>query len=664
MGGNEVLALDIASAFEWPQCPANDLDNHQRYRGGHVYLNELWRSSSKTGSRQYARLAHLLEPKGLIRALFSTFGGEIGFPLQLIPAPIPVTVLVHSDEQSGVMEQSFARTGLVIVYAGKPTSDERQFGTFHHKLILLEYHGKTGERTLNEPDHRSFLRVIVLSANLGFMDYNLVEQLVWVQDFPMLLENATTEVPLNDFLFYLRSFLHVSCCPITWIESLAKYDFSEVSVFLIASLPGIYSERAFLNMDRWWEEEDYPGEGVRRGGMVGLGRLDTVVRRWFGVAIHESAGWIPNVKVEYASSSLGQITPDFVSKFVLASAGSLQSVGATEDMRIIRETLCSSTVKGGTKLGSASSLNSCQASSEPPKKRRRTHCVTVPRDPGFDDDLPPVPQTESWNVSEKSLRRTRSSTLSTPFRSSTFEVVWPSCRSAEQASTTIELKNGQIVRLDLKGVLCFPRSNHDRDQFPTDILRRFDSRRPGTVPHLKLCIVRFINLPLSENNLELPIGFVYVGSHNLSMSAWGSISFHRSRHSQTIGNTTHAAKRGHGHATFNQIAGDFGNLLDGERDDEIESGTNGEGQPKSSRERETRDLKIFGKNYELGVVLPLMAGDHVVVGRRMERMASGEFVWVNRTVPLDSITPWKTPLRKFEDHEEPYFSGSKIALEL
>ncbi|PSN65764.1 phospholipase D/nuclease [Corynespora cassiicola Philippines] len=69
---------------------------------------------------------------------------------------------------------------------------------------------------------------------------------------------------------------------------------------------------------------------------------------------------------------------------------------------------------------------------------------------------------------------------------------------------------------DCGGIITFSRSHYDSAEFPTECMRDHKSTRPGVLSHSKLLFAR------GRKKDGTPIAWVYVGSANISESAWGS----------------------------------------------------------------------------------------------------------------------------------------------
>ncbi|GFF59823.1 hypothetical protein IFM62136_04329 [Aspergillus lentulus] len=93
-----------------------------------------------------------------------------------------------------------------------------------------------------------------------------------------------------------------------------------------------------------------------------------------------------------------------------------------------------------------------------------------------------------------------------------FRVYFPS-------QTTIEQSRGGP---DCAGTICFQSKWYEGPKFPRHVLRDCKSRRPGLLMHNKILFIR-PDEPIRLPNNSQCRGWAYVGSANLSESAWGRL---------------------------------------------------------------------------------------------------------------------------------------------
>lgn len=80
---------------------------------------------------------------------------------------------------------------------------------------------------------------------------------------------------------------------------------------------------------------------------------------------------------------------------------------------------------------------------------------------------------------------------------------------------TSETVEKSIGGRDCGGIISLTRAHHDAPSFPRECLRDYDSTRRGILSHNKLLFAR------GYKDDGKPVAWVYVGSANISESAWG-----------------------------------------------------------------------------------------------------------------------------------------------
>ncbi|XP_018401095.1 PREDICTED: probable tyrosyl-DNA phosphodiesterase [Cyphomyrmex costatus] len=114
---------------------------------------------------------------------------------------------------------------------------ETEFSCHHTKMMILQYKDDG-------------IRVIVSTANLRSIDWENMTQGLWISPhLPRLLESANPSDGESltgfkkDLVRYLNKYgVNEQPVLMEWISVVQKADFSEVNVFFIASVPGIYKK--------------------------------------------------------------------------------------------------------------------------------------------------------------------------------------------------------------------------------------------------------------------------------------------------------------------------------------------------------------------------------------------------------------------------------------
>ncbi|KAI1295435.1 Tyrosyl-DNA phosphodiesterase 1 [Halotydeus destructor] len=141
----------------------------------------------------------------------------------------------------------FRKLPLLVVHQNKPHTNERlkaeaqphpnvklcpiyirdAFGTHHSKIMLLRY--------------EEGIRIVISTANLVNSDWRKKTEFVWISPVLPALKNEQSfgDSPTNfkrDFIEYMNTYKAKQLD--SWISLIKRHDFSDIKVFLVASVPG------------------------------------------------------------------------------------------------------------------------------------------------------------------------------------------------------------------------------------------------------------------------------------------------------------------------------------------------------------------------------------------------------------------------------------------
>ncbi|KAF3952659.1 hypothetical protein CMV_021808 [Castanea mollissima] len=231
--------------------------------GKNFYLNRLeFMHHTPLSHQPVVSLLELLYPvESLSRLFIATFTSDILWFLSYceIPFHLPVTIACHNtercwrsgpDKRSSIPYPEFPN--LVVVYP--PFPEAIAFGKDRKKQGIACHHPK-----LLVLQRQDSIRVIITSANLVANQWNRVTNTVWWQDFPRtsspnysslfshIYYGDTNKDSKPDFAAQLAGFMASLLTDVPsqahWIVELTKYDFGGAKGHLIASVPGIHSDR-------------------------------------------------------------------------------------------------------------------------------------------------------------------------------------------------------------------------------------------------------------------------------------------------------------------------------------------------------------------------------------------------------------------------------------
>ncbi|KAL4759960.1 uncharacterized protein BDW70DRAFT_169135 [Aspergillus foveolatus] len=296
---------------------------------------------------------------------------------------------------------------------------EGQINCMHSKLMLLF--------------HPAYLRIAVPTANLTPFDWGedgVMENSVFLIDLPK--KDGSTSGYSTSFYKDLVYFLKASTLHENIIRKLEDFDFSKTSQFAFVHTIG---------GSHW-------GDSWKQTGYCGLGHSLSSL----GLQANKP------INLDFVTSSLGSITPDFMRCIYLAAQG---DHGLTE-------------------------LSLRTAKTFPAKS------LADPR------RLLPASIADEWK------ERVR--------------VYFPS------EDTVLQSRGGP----NSAGTICFQERWFENGKFPKNVLRDCVSVREGLVMHNKILYVQ-PDEPICLSGNQQCFGWAYVGSANLSESAWGRLVYDRTR---------------------------------------------------------------------------------------------------------------------------------------
>ena len=372
------------------------------------------------------KLEEVLQKQDLKLAIFCSFIWNTEWLLRKIniPSTRVVCVMQAKDEMTKAQMQANTKDlgNLRLCFP----SMEGLVNCMHSKLMLLA--------------HPDYLRVVVPSGNLIPHDWGetgAMENVVFVIDLPRLPDGADTP-NMTKFGQELIRFCKALGLEESLVQSLFQFDFSATKDFaFVHTFGGAHVE-----------------EDIRDStGYMGLGRAV----RDLGLATKQ------NIKLDFVTSSLGNINESFLSTLYHAAQGD--------------PPLTAPTTKVWKKSNISALLKSKPSSSPTSSKPSET---------------------------ESSAPRSR-------FSLSNFTIYFPT--HATVAASAAGTRGA--------GTICLSSKYYDSDTFPRSSLRDCKSTREGMVMHSKIMYVR--HPAEGESNKD----YAYIGSANLSESAWGKVVMDR-----------------------------------------------------------------------------------------------------------------------------------------
>ncbi|CAG8738169.1 8605_t:CDS:2, partial [Ambispora leptoticha] len=188
-------------------------DNALKYANGALKLTYI-----PNFRGDYVKFEDLIEKSKVKRAFLSCFVVSLDWVQQNFPSQARIVLAKQRDysaQKPGVYTTIFDNIVLV-----NPPMLNSEFGCFHAKIMLLYYD--------------NWMRVVITSANLIPMDWEQMENVVFVQDFP-LLETPASDISqqpefaqdLSAFVLAMRVKDSQDKVLIQVTDKLCHYDFSK-----------------------------------------------------------------------------------------------------------------------------------------------------------------------------------------------------------------------------------------------------------------------------------------------------------------------------------------------------------------------------------------------------------------------------------------------------
>lgn len=239
------------------------------------------------------KLPELLDSKNLRRGFVSSYDWDIEYLFDAT-GPGPQLWLAMPPSSSGPLSQpgvynypNRASTLVVIPRMNGP------FGAMHSKLMVLDF--------------GAFVRIVIPSCNMGARDWEYVENTVFVQDFRKLSDVANGQPAaaprspqsnawMPTFGEAMLDYVQAMGCPENALQWMRQFDYTTEAQFVGTKPVSANSPLA--------EQRD----------KYGLNRLANAARQ---LGFQGSR----DIKVEFATSSLGSLKPAWIEDFGRAASG-------------------------------------------------------------------------------------------------------------------------------------------------------------------------------------------------------------------------------------------------------------------------------------------------------------------------------------------------------
>ncbi|KAJ2809539.1 hypothetical protein H4R20_000041 [Coemansia guatemalensis] len=262
-------------------------DSHLQYPDGAVRITQL--KDVPDNSEDTVNLAELLDATELTEALLTTYALDMDWLLAHFRPDTQLTLIADQQQLSRKMENTPEQKQLRKEQGIRMITPEfiiPEVQIMHTKLMLLFY-----------PEH---MRLLVSSANLVEDEWSIVQNSVFVQDFP--LDNRQI-FAANEFSKDLAYSLHDLSAPFAIIARFNNVDFSRAKVSIVSSVPtGSKIQRHHMNMDSY--------------GMLRLAKVLDIPEPNNG-----SLEFEPCTRLYCVGSSLGKIDIGWLRDFYICAHG-------------------------------------------------------------------------------------------------------------------------------------------------------------------------------------------------------------------------------------------------------------------------------------------------------------------------------------------------------
>ncbi|KAI7901975.1 tyrosyl-DNA phosphodiesterase-domain-containing protein [Cokeromyces recurvatus] len=348
----------------------------------------------------YIRFEDIIQKHDLKKALITAFVCSLDFINDNFPLDVNLCIVTHG--RPAIKKQIHPHRIII-----QPPLKNEKYGVFHPKLMLLF--------------RDSSVRIVIGSANMERYDYEDLENVVFIQDFPRLKTPHKTFSELPRFARDICDLLDHMQVPNSVKEELLKYDYNKAKAHIVASISGTFEG-----------EEEY-----RKYGHT---RLADIINEIVG-PINDSK-LLP--KVEMQTSSLGALSLSYLNELYRSFCG-IESYSKEKPILITKK-----------------------------------------------NELPPI------------------------------DIIYPTKDTVESSR----------LGPSGAGTICLNSNTWKKPTFPKQIMCDSISQRQGTLMHSKYIIA---TLPstfksskfLTESNLGKLRGWMYCGSHNATVSAWGKFTVSR-----------------------------------------------------------------------------------------------------------------------------------------
>lgn len=165
----------------------------------------------------------IVQPKNLKQAFLTAMCMEFDWLTAQLPASIPINFYSDYDKKTKRTKE-IINENWTLDFPVFPSY--LSFGAMHAKLMVLVFDAHA--------------RIVISSANLMSFDYELVENIVFIQDFPLFTAQDTEFPPVGKSCDFVKRIIRFTRFLPNFFFPWMKYDWSKAKAIPIVSLPGSF----------------------------------------------------------------------------------------------------------------------------------------------------------------------------------------------------------------------------------------------------------------------------------------------------------------------------------------------------------------------------------------------------------------------------------------
>ncbi|MBW0470136.1 hypothetical protein O181_009851 [Austropuccinia psidii MF-1] len=209
--------------------PLNHKNNHDP-SVKHYWDSSIFRTFNrwKPNSTNSIRIEEIIGPKTSLKiALVSSYVADLAWIHGLFDSTTRIMVIKHDPEEGTFKVNERQNMFLCHPPLRKTANCKTRSGCMHIKFFILYYD--------------TFCRVAITTANAVDFDYDIIENSVWIQDFPLAVKiTGQQQTAVSSFQRDLEALLQHMGVPSVFSKPLDDFNFQSAAANLIVSIQGTH----------------------------------------------------------------------------------------------------------------------------------------------------------------------------------------------------------------------------------------------------------------------------------------------------------------------------------------------------------------------------------------------------------------------------------------